>query len=163
MNQGATIAEAEILLFLHADTKLPPTYAQLIPETLAKPQIIAGAFELAIDSPKKSLRLVETLVNWRSRFFSLPYGDQALFLKQKTFQAIGGFADLPIMEDFELVKGLNRYGKIRIISAKVITSSRRWDKLGVFKTTLINQLIILGYYLGFSPIKLNNFYRGVKK
>ena len=163
MNQGATLAEAEILLFLHADTKLPPNYAQLISETLAQPNIIAGAFELAIDSPKKSLRLVETLVNWRSRFFSLPYGDQALFLKQKTFQAIDGFADLPIMEDFELVKRLNRYGKIAIISAKVITSSRRWDKLGVFKTTLINQLIILGYYLGFSPIKLNNFYRRAKK
>lgn len=163
MNQGAAIAESEILLFLHADTKLPPNYPQLISETLAQPQIIAGAFELAIDSPKKSLRLIETLVNWRSRFLSLPYGDQALFLKQKTFQAIGGFADLPIMEDFELVKRLNRYGKIRMISAKVITSSRRWDKLGILKTTLINQLIIVGYYLGFSPIKLNNFYRRAKR
>ncbi|MDJ0576395.1 MAG: TIGR04283 family arsenosugar biosynthesis glycosyltransferase [Xenococcaceae cyanobacterium MO_234.B1] len=163
MNQGSAIAKGDILLFLHADTKLPPDYAQLVRETLAQPEVIAGAFELAIDSPKKSLRFIETMVNWRSRFLSLPYGDQALFLKQQTFQEIGGFADLPIMEDFELVKRLQRQGKIAIAPAKVITSPRRWQKLGVFKTTLINQLIILGYYLGFSPVKLRAFYRGRKQ
>ena len=167
MNQGAAIAQGEILLFLHADTKLPPNYLQLVSTTLAPPQVIAGAFELAIDrgvdSPQKSLRLIETMVNLRSRFLSLPYGDQALFLKQKTFQEIGGFADLPIMEDFELVKRLQRRGKIAIAPAKVITSSRRWQKLGVFKTTLINQVVILGYYLGIDPIKLSNFYRGINR
>ena len=163
MNQGAAIAKGDILLFLHADTKLPPDYSQLVRETLAPPQVIAGAFELAIDSPQKSLRFIETMVNWRSRFFSLPYGDQALFLKQKTFQEMGGFADLPIMEDFEFVKRLQRQGKIALAPAQVITSPRRWQKLGVFKTTLINQLIILGYYLGIPPIKLKNFYRGIKQ
>ena len=163
MNCGAAIAKGDILLFLHADTQLPPNYAQLIPETLSKPQIIAGAFELAIDSPQKSLRFIETMVNWRSRFLSLPYGDQALFLKQKTFSKIGGFPDLPIMEDFELVRKLKNQGKIALAPAKVITSSRRWKKLGVFKTTLINQLIILGYYLGVPPIKLRRFYQQAKK
>ena len=109
------------------------------------------------------MRFIETLVNWRSRFLSLPYGDQALFLRQKTFSAIGGFPNLPIMEDFELVKKLKNRGKIAIIPAKVITSPRRWQKLGVFKTTVINQLIILGYYLGISPIKLQGFYQQARK
>lgn len=163
MNYGAGKANGEILLFLHADTKLPTNYYQLIQETLAPSQVIAGAFELAIDSPQKSLRFIENMVNWRSRFLALPYGDQALFLKQKTFQEIGGFPNLPIMEDFELVKKLRSQGKIAIAPAKVITSSRRWQKLGVFKTTIINQLIVLGYYLGISPDKLRNFYRDNKK
>ncbi|MDJ0648342.1 MAG: TIGR04283 family arsenosugar biosynthesis glycosyltransferase [Xenococcaceae cyanobacterium MO_188.B19] len=163
MNCGAAIAKGDILLFLHADTQLPPNYAQLIKETLSQPQVIAGAFELTIDSPQTSLRFIETMVNWRSRFLSLPYGDQALFLKQKTFSKIGGFPNIPIMEDFEFVKKLKNQGKIALLPAKVITSSRRWQKLGVFKTTLINQLIILGYYLGVSPIKLRHFYQQAKR
>ena len=163
MNYGAAIAKGDILLFLHADTQLPPNYPQLIKQTLSQPNVIAGAFELAIDSPQKSLRVIETLVNWRSRFLSLPYGDQALFLKQKTFSKVGGFPNLPIMEDFELIEKLKHQGKIALVAAKVITSPRRWQKLGVFKTTAINQLIILGYYLGIPPIKLQQFYQQAKK
>ncbi len=120
--------------------------------------MIAGAFELAIDSQQKSLRLIEALVKMRSHLFALPYGDQALFMKRSTFDNVGGFPDLAIMEDFALVKQLKRHGKIAIAPAAVTTSSRRWDKLGVWRTTLINQLIIVGYYLGISPNKLRKFY-----
>jgi rSAM/selenodomain-associated transferase 2 len=165
MNAGAAIAKGDILLFLHADTLLPPNYQEIVKKIIyqqnAIPQghNIAGAFELAIDGKEQSLRLVETLVKMRSRWFSLPYGDQAIFLTKKVFEDLGGFPELPIMEDFEFVQRLKRRGKIAIAPVSVITSSRRWQKLGVFKTTLINQLIILGYYLGISPTKLKNFYR----
>jgi rSAM/selenodomain-associated transferase 2 len=158
MNFGAKEATGDIILFLHADTRLPSEYPKLISETLLNPKTIAGAFELVIDSQQKSLRLVETMINLRSRFLSLPYGDQAIFLKTSIFQEMGGFANLLIMEDFEFVQRLKKRGKIAIAPAKVITSGRRWQKLGVFKTTLINQLIIIGYYLGISPSKLARLY-----
>ena len=161
MNAGAAIAKGDYLLFLHVDTQLPANYPELVIDTLSQPQVIAGAFELAIGGAAKSLRLVEILVKMRSHWFSLPYGDQAIFLTKKVFTEIGGFPDLPIMEDFELIQRLKRQGKIAIAPAQVITSPRRWQKLGVLQTTLINQLIIIGYYLGISPITLRNFYRGI--
>jgi rSAM/selenodomain-associated transferase 2 len=159
MNLGAKIARGDILLFLHGDTLLPPNYQELIINTLSQSGIIAGAFELKITGEEKSLRLVEKLVNWRSHFFSLPYGDQGIFLKASVFEDLGGFPDLPIMEDFELIQRLKKIGKIGIVAAAVTTSGRRWQKLGVWKTTLINQLVILGYYLQISPQILKKFYR----
>ena len=159
MNFGANLAQGEILLFLHADTLLPKDYPTIVRQTLAQPQTIAGAFSLKIDGKEKGLRLIEMLVNLRSHFFSLPYGDQAIFLKTSVFQQIGGFPNLPIMEDFELILRLRKQGKIKIASAPVITSARRWQKLGMFKTTLINQLIIIGYFLRVPPTKLRQFYK----
>lgn len=159
MNIGAAAARGDILLFLHADTQLPQNYQKIVPMTLAQKKVIAGAFELAIDGQQRSLRLVEKMVKMRSHFLSLPYGDQAIFLEKRDFQDLGGFANLPIMEDFEFVQRLKRRGKIAIAPAAVLTSGRRWQKLGVFKTTLINQLIIAGYYLGISPAQLRHFYQ----
>ena len=159
MNKGATVATGEILLFLHADTRLPADYQALIEKTLAQPGTVAGAFELKIDGKGRMLRLVEKMVNMRSRFLSLPYGDQAIFIKANLFREIGGFPALPIMEDFELVRHLSRLGKIAIAPAAAITSGRRWQKLGVLQTTLVNQLIITGYFLGVSPHTLVRWYR----
>lgn len=159
MNFGANLAQGEILLFLHADTILPNNYQQIVAATLKKKKVIVGAFKLKIDAPKKSLRLIETIVNLRSRLLSLPYGDQAFFITKDNFVRLGGFANLPIMEDFDFIQRAKHQGKIMIAQAEVITSARRWQKLGVIKTTLINQLIIIGYYLKISPLKLKNFYR----
>jgi rSAM/selenodomain-associated transferase 2 len=159
MNLGAKTAKGDILLFLHGDTLLPPNYQELIVNTLSQSGIVAGAFELKIAGEEKSLRLVEKLVNWRSHLLSLPYGDQGIFLKASIFENLGGFPDLPIMEDFELIQRLKKKGKIAIAPAAVITSGRRWQKLGVGKTTLVNQLVILGYYLKIPPRLLKNFYR----
>jgi uncharacterized protein len=159
MNWGAAIAHADILLFLHADTQLPADFLAQIQQTLAQPSVVAGAFELAIAGEQPGLRWVERGVKWRSRFGQLPYGDQGIFLRAETFWELGGFADLPIMEDFEFVKRLQKLGKIAIAPATVTTSARRWEKLGVFKTTVINQLMVMAYYLGVPGERLAQFYR----
>ncbi|MEB3310587.1 MAG: TIGR04283 family arsenosugar biosynthesis glycosyltransferase [Snowella sp.] len=162
LNYGASIATGEILCFLHLDSQLPPNYLSVIENQLSLPTAIAGAFSLGIDASGWSFRLLETLVNWRSRFCSLPYGDQALFLKAETFRKMGGFAKLPIMEDYEFVQRLKKRGKIQIAAAKILTSSRRWQKLGIFKTTLINQMMIIGYYFKIDPNILARWYRSQK-
>lgn len=159
MNLGASLAQGKILLFLHGDTQLPRDYCDQISRLLAQPQVIAGAFSLRIDAVGWAYRCLETVINLRSRFCSLPYGDQAIFLKTEQFRALGGFQCLPIMEDFELIQRLKRQGKIAIASSTVLTSSRRWQKLGILRTTWINQQIILGYSLGISPQRLARWYQ----
>jgi rSAM/selenodomain-associated transferase 2 len=162
MNMGAAIATGEILVFLHADTLLPPEFDTLIRAALQSakhPIPIAGAFALRIDTPLTRLRWVERGVNWRSRWLQMPYGDQAIFLRADTFEKIGGFPDLPIMEDFELMRRLKPLGSIVILPTPVVTSARRWLQRGVLKTTLINQLVILGYLFGVRSAYLAKLYR----
>jgi rSAM/selenodomain-associated transferase 2 len=159
MNVGAQAATGEILLFLHGDTRLPAGFDQLIRAALQNPQATAGAFRLRINAPQRRFRWVEWGVDCRSALFHMPYGDQAIFLRRSVFQALGGFAELPIMEDFELMRRLRPLGLIVMIKANVITSARRWQRRGIVKTTLINQLMILGYGLGVSPERLAQLYR----
>jgi uncharacterized protein len=159
MNAGAAIATGDILLFLHGDSLLPPRFETAIQALMTQPEVIAGAFELQIAAPDPGLRWVEKLVNWRSRHLQLPYGDQAIFLRAKTFHQLGGFPEQPIMEDFELVCRLQKLGRVAIVPAPVLTSARRWQKLGIGKTTLINQCIICAYRLGISPHRLAHWYR----
>lgn len=159
MNAGAAAATGEILLFLHADTLLPNHFEKWVRQALDEPLVIAGAFELKITTSVRGAAWVEQGVKWRSHILQMPYGDQAIFLKAKTFWEIGGFPKLPLMEDFELVRQLRQQGKIVIIPTAVVTSGRRWQKLGVFRTTLINQIIIIAYLLGVSPQKLADWYR----
>lgn len=159
MNAGAAVATGTILLFLHADTHLPNSFETLIFSALEDSRTIAGAFELRIDAERRGLRFIEKMVNWRSHLLKMPYGDQAIFIRTTVFQEIGGFSNLPIMEDFELMQRLKRRGRIAILPATVLTSGRRWQKLGVIKTTVINQLIILGYFLGVPPSQLVRWYR----
>ncbi len=162
MNFGASKATGNIFLFFHGDTIIPPNFPNIIREILGKSTIVAGAFLLKINSKNKALKFIEIMANWRSYLFSLPYGDQGIFLKRSIFEQIGGFQNLEIMEDFDLIQRLKKLGKIRIAEASVITCDRRWQKLGILKTTLINQLVIMGYYSGISPKKLNQFYRREK-
>lgn len=157
MNAGAKVASGEILLFLHADTRLPDGFDQMIRDALKT--AIAGAFQLSIDANQPGIRWIEQGVNWRSRYLQLPYGDQALFLRTETFHKIGGFPDLPIMEDFEFVRTLQQLGKIVILPKPVITSGRRWQKLGVFRTTIVNQIVVFAYLIGISPTRIQAWYR----
>ncbi|AFZ43459.1 glycosyl transferase family 2 [Halothece sp. PCC 7418] len=158
MNTGAKYATTETLLFLHADTQLPENYLQLVEKTLAKPKTIAGAFPLKINGKNPLLRIIEKGVNARSRFLEMPYGDQGIFLRKETFEKMGGFPLLPIMEDFQFIRNLKQQGKIRLAPGKALTSARRWEKLGVIKTTLINQMVIIGYFLRIPPTELRQWY-----
>jgi rSAM/selenodomain-associated transferase 2/rSAM/selenodomain-associated transferase 1 len=159
MNEGAAEATGDVLLFLHADTRLPKNFYRLILRSLAQPGIAAGAFELCIASPTPALRLIERLANWRSRYLGTPYGDQGIFMLSRVFHGVGGFSDFPIMEDFELIRRLQKKGKIITLSAPVLTSSRRWQNFGILKTTLINQLVIITYYMGIPPDTIARLYR----
>ncbi|MEH2319473.1 TIGR04283 family arsenosugar biosynthesis glycosyltransferase [Nostoc sp.] len=159
MNAGAVAASGDILLFLHADTRLPTGFDDMIRTALQQPGIVAGAFNLRIDASLLSLRWVEWGVNMRSHFCQMPYGDQAIFLTKEVFQQIGGFLELPIMEDFELMRSLKRIGRIVIIPTPVVTSARRWLQKGVFKTTLLNQIVIIAYLVGISPKRICRWYR----
>lgn len=159
MNAGATAASGEVLVFLHADTRLPDGFHRQIFSALNPKGVVAGAFRLAIDSRAWGIRFIERMADLRSRYLQLPYGDQALFMKKSIFEAIGGFADLPIMEDFILVRRLRRTGQIVTLPAAVTTSPRRWQHFGILKTWLVNQMIVIAFYLGISPQRLARWYR----
>jgi rSAM/selenodomain-associated transferase 2/rSAM/selenodomain-associated transferase 1 len=159
MNDGAASADGEIVLFLHADTRLPRGFERHVRYALDLPGVAAGAFALGIDGPGWGLRLIERLANWRSRRLQMPYGDQGLFLKASVFRGEGGFPEFPIMEDFEFVRRLKKRGRIMVSPAVALTCARRWKRLGILRTTLLNQLIILCYYLGVSPGRLARWYR----
>ncbi len=158
MNLGAAAATGDIYLFLHADTQLPAGFEQSVRAAMREPVVIGGAFRLHIDGPERSLRLIEWGTNWRSRWRHMPYGDQAMFVRAATFRQLGGFQELPIMEDFAFAQRLRRAGRIVILPAAVTTSARRWHALGPWRTTWTNQLIICGYRLGVSTERLAAWY-----
>jgi rSAM/selenodomain-associated transferase 2/rSAM/selenodomain-associated transferase 1 len=159
MNAGAAAATGDVLAFLHADTLLPENFNHQIVSTLNQNGVAAGAFRLSIDSTVAGIGIIERMANWRSCFLRLPYGDQALFMKKSLFEKMGGFAEVPIMEDFILVRRLKREGRIVILPTAVVTSPRRWLYFGIVNTWLINQAIIIAYYLGIPPERLTRWYR----
>jgi len=159
MNRGAAAARGEILLFLHADCLLPRGFVDHIRSSLSARHTAAGAFRLAIDAPGLSMRILEQLVYWRSHFLQMVYGDQALFMTAGMFHAVGGFPELPLMEDFEFVRRLRRHGRIAVLPQAVTTSARRWQRLGLIRTTATNQLIVAAYLLGVDPERLARWYR----
>lgn len=163
MNCGAAQAAGEILLFLHADTLLPAGFAEQVRKAMNTPGIAAGAFRLAIAGPAVGLRIIEKMANLRSIWWGLPYGDQAIFLSTVLFKKIGGFPDQPIMEDFVLVRRIARQGRIAILPCSATTSARRWQALGLVRTTLLNQIIVLAYLYGISPQTLAGWYRRARR
>ncbi len=158
MNAGAEYAHNDILLFLHADTKLPDNADQLINQALQEDGKSWGRFDLRLSGKARLLRLVERMINWRSNFTGIATGDQAIFVKASTFKQIDGFADIPLMEDLDFSRRLKRITRPICIKTPVITSSRRWEENGIIRTILLMWSLRLAYTLGVSPETLNKYY-----
>ena len=159
---GALQTQGNVLLFLHADTQLPPAYDHLIHEALANPGVVFGAFYLSIHPPSPVLDLIAVMANLRSRFLRLPYGDQALFVRRSAYFQVGGFHDWPVMEDVDLVRRLKREGGFRLARGHVKTSARRWQKEKLAHTTLRNWYRVIRYYLGAPPHILARHYPDIR-
>ena len=164
MNAGAEKATGDILLFLHADTRLPDSGLIRIAtamEDADRPGLPkAGAFSLAIDSNKFFYRLVERMANLRTRMLSMPFGDQGLFFRSEYFKLLGGFAKIPLMEDLEIMRRIRKRGEpLYIIGPAVLTSARRWETEGPVRRWLGNLWLQLRFFLGANPDKLVRQYR----
>lgn len=160
MNTGARQATGAIFLFLHADTLLPPDALHRIGETCRRPGIAGGAFDLMIDDPGRIFRIIERTASLRSRLTRIPYGDQAIFLNRWCFERMGGYREIPIMEDVDLMRRIRQARReIMILPRKVRTSPRRWRKEGVYYTTLRNWMLVTLFLAGVSPERLARFYR----
>lgn len=162
MNAGAAAAKGGVLLFLHADTRLPPGAPEAIAAALADPEVVGGAFRLGIDSPDRFLRLVAEAANLRSRLTGVCYGDQAPFVRREAFAALGGFPPFPIMEDVAFGRALRRLGRVVLLEGRVATSARRWERENPLYTTLRNTALVSLFRLGVAPERLARWYRPVR-
>jgi len=155
---GACHAQGDVLLFLHADTLLPKGFGVAIERTLSDPKIVFGAFHLGYHPSTAFLNLVALMANLRSLLLKMPYGDQALFTRRSDYFLAGGFKDLPLMEDVDLVRRLNKIGRFKLTRGRVKTSARRYEKEGILCVTVRNWSLIIRYLLGQSPHRLHRFY-----
>ena len=158
MNHGAWHARGDVLLFLHADTLLPVDGLDAVRSALQQPGTVGGAFRLIIAPATPALRLVAWGTNLRSRVGGLPYGDQALFVPRRIFDELGGYDDVPFMEDIRLVQTLRRRGRLIILPQAVATSGRRWQRDGVLFTTVRNIVLMTLYFCGVRPATLKRWY-----
>jgi rSAM/selenodomain-associated transferase 2 len=158
MNEGAKASRGEILLFLHADTQLPRDAKTMIETTLADQQTVGGRFDVRFDRPSVWGTIISRMMNWRSRLSGLATGDQALFVRRPIFEQMGGFADMPLMEDIEFSRRLKRKGVIATLTATVATSFRRWEQHGPVRTILLMWTLRFLYWVGVSPHTLSRWY-----
>jgi len=158
MNSGAAVAGGDVFLFLHIDTILPENFALFI-SSLDQTKNLWGRFDVRLSSNKFVFRLIERLMNWRSRFTSIATGDQAIFIEQKLFKKINGFPEIALMEDIAISRLLKNISPPVCLKQKVITSSRRWENNGVVATVLLMWKLRLLYFFGVSPEKLQQLYR----
>jgi hypothetical protein len=143
-----------MLLFLHADTDPPEDFPSIICAALERAGTAAGAFRFTLREPIAGRSLIEMGVALRCHLRQLPYGDQGLFLRRSMFHSIGGFPDMPILEDLEIVHRLRALGRIVVTPEAAVTSARRWIEGGLVRTFLTHQLLLLGHYAGVSPDRL---------
>jgi rSAM/selenodomain-associated transferase 2 len=158
MNAGARAARGDVLLFLHADTALPAGFEAAIARALADPAVVAGRFDLRLDNPRWPFRLIASLMNLRSRLSGISTGDQALFVRREVFAALGGFPDIPLMEDVEITRRLKRRGRQAALRERVTTSARKWEREGVARTIGLMWTLRLLYACGMSPARLHRWY-----
>lgn len=162
MNEGATASQGEILLFLHADTQLPAQAGRIIESALAKHTAVGGRFNVRFDSPSVWGRVISSLMNRRSRLTGIATGDQALFVRRQVFELLGGFSEIPLMEDIEFSSRLQQAGRTVALRDTVVTSFRRWDTKGPLRTILLMWALRFLYWVGVSPHQLARVYRSVR-
>jgi rSAM/selenodomain-associated transferase 2 len=158
MNIGAAAAKGDVLLFLHADSKLPPHADELLLDGLRSPTWKWGRFDVRIEGRNPLLPVVAALMNWRSQITGIATGDQAMFVTRDAFIAAGGFPEIALMEDVALSKRLKRLGRPLCLTAQVTTSGRRWDEHGLLRTVLLMWRLRLAYFLGAEPATLARRY-----
>jgi rSAM/selenodomain-associated transferase 2 len=157
MNAGARVAAGEVLFFLHADTQVPSGYARAIVQAIDG-DAVAGRFDLALDAPGLAFRVIEAAINLRSRCTRVFTGDQGLFVRREVFDELGGYPDVPLLEDLALSIALKRRGKIACLRQRLRTSARRWQDGGVVRTVLLMWRIRALYFVGVSPERLARLY-----
>jgi len=158
MNAGAEYARHEILLFLHADTRLPEAADQLIDTALAEQASRWGRFDVRLDHAHPVYRLIERSINWRSHITGVATGDQAIFVERKYFERVGSYDRLPLMEDVTLSKKLLHFARPARITTPVLTSARRWEQGGVLHTVLLMWSLRTAFYFGADPHRLAELY-----
>jgi len=164
MNAGAHASQGEILLFLHADTHLPGNAFQKIRETMESGHYAAGAFSLRFAGNRKILSLIARAASLRCRLTRTPYGDQAIFMKRRDFFRFGGYRDIAVMEDIDLMRRIRKRGeRIRILEETVLTSPRRWEKEGVIFSLLRTWVLSTLFVCGVSSKRLEPYYRPNKQ
>ena len=162
MNEGAKASGGEILLFLHADTQLPGDAKTIIDTTLADQRMVGGRFDVRFDRPSMWGSIISRMMNWRSRLSGIATGDQALFVRRPVFEQMGGFADMPLMEDIDFSRRLKRKGATAALTATVTTSFRRWERHGPLRTILLMWALRFLYWIGISPSHLLEWYKAVR-
>jgi rSAM/selenodomain-associated transferase 2 len=161
LNTGAAAATGDILLFLHADIWLEPGALAAVESALSS-GYIGGGFRQKIDGKSILYRMIEIAADIRGRYLKVFYGDSGIFLSRADFEKIGGFPDIPILEEMEFSKGLRKLGKTTLVTPCIHLSARRWETRGIVRTTLNNWLITLLYFLKFSPVQLAKLYRHIR-
>lgn len=151
MNRGAEAAAGDVLLFLHADTRLPPFADRLIVDGLATGGRAWGRFDVRLTGRGAAFRVIERLMIWRSRLTGIATGDQAIFVARERFRAVGGYREIPLMEDIALSRALKRLGPPVCLRERVVTSTRRWERNGVARTVLLMWWLRLRFFLGADP------------
>ncbi|MCO6456540.1 MAG: TIGR04283 family arsenosugar biosynthesis glycosyltransferase [Pirellulaceae bacterium] len=158
-NAGAASARGDVLLFQHADNRLSPRAADQIREALGNPRRLCGAFRQRIDSPRRVYRCLEWGNAWRVRWQGMPYGDQGIFVRREIFQQLGGFPEVPLMEDVLLMRRLRRLAWPVLLPGPLLVSPRRWERHGVVRQTMRNWSLLAALRLGVSPARLAAWYR----
>ncbi len=162
MNRGASLAKGDVLFFLHGDSRIGLGGMEAIRNAFQDKHVVGGAFSLVIDSSHVGLKLISGMANFRTWMTHIPYGDQGIFVKRAVFDRLGGFGDLPLMEDLDFCRRLKREGRMMILNDKMMTSPRRWEKEGILKVTIRNQFFLLLYYMGLSPANFIRWYPGIR-
>jgi len=158
MNAGAREARGDVILFLHADTQLPDRALEAVSAALDDQHVIGGRFDVRFDSPRPVFQMIAFSMNLRSRLSGISTGDQAIFVRRRVFESIGGYPDIPLMEDIELCRRLKRHGRLAALRGRVTTSARKWEREGALRTMALMWALRFLYMVGVPPARLHRWY-----